>query len=182
MNNALSSILETQQTQVPLQDVLHYQTVGMYEQQSREHHVPAALVSAFISKSIAPLDPDLYEQKQPVETFQWTAEPLTTLQGSYAFLSDGRVIADVLAQVPALYPLLKAAIRPLGAVFGKNKLLQLEALASDDDTVLRVIVKLPHDVEKPAALMRKFKLDWWFKNCSRSGASLIFDYEIGNGF
>jgi hypothetical protein len=182
MSNVLSSTLGTQQTQVPLQDVLNYQTVGMYEQHSREHHVPAPFVSAFISKSIAGLDPDLYEQKRPAEAFQWTDEPLINLQGSYTFLSDAAVIADVLTQVPALYPLLKAAIEPLRISFGDKKLLVLEALTSDESTTLRVVVKLSHNTENPAALMRNFKQEWWLKNCSQSQASLVFDYEIGNGF
>ena len=81
-----------------------------------------------------------------------------------------------------LYILLKEAVEQLHRVFGKGKLLQLEALASDDDTVLRVIVKLSKDTAEPAALMRKFKRDWWLKNCSQSEASLVFDYEIGHGF
>ena len=154
----------------------------MYEQRPRQHYVPTAYASAFISKSIADLDPDLYQQRQPEETLQSMSEQLITLQRSYTFLCEDSLIADALAQVPSLYSLLKAAVEPLRIAFGESKLLQLEALVSDDDTVLRVIVKLSHGIEKPAALMRKFKLDWWFKNCSRSEASLVFDYEIGNGF
>jgi hypothetical protein len=44
------------------------------------------------------------------------------------------------------------------------------------------MVNLPAETEKPAELMRGFKQDWWFENCSRSEAALVFDYEIGNGF
>jgi len=122
------------------------------------------------------------EQIPTVEAFRWTEETLITLQRSYVFLSDGPLIANVLAQVPALYPLLNAAVKPLCEIFGESKVLQLEALTSDDDTVLRVIVKVSRDIENPAALMRKFKADWWFGNCAHSEASLVFDYEISNGF
>jgi hypothetical protein len=44
------------------------------------------------------------------------------------------------------------------------------------------VVKLPPSIEKPAELMRRFKRDWWLGIGSRSEASLVFDYEIGNGF
>jgi hypothetical protein len=182
MNNGeLSSVLEAQQTQSQLRDVLNHQTVGMYEQQPRQHHVYNPYGLPLIFKSIDNLDGDLYVQKQPGETFQ-SNEQLTNLQRSYTFLTDAAGIAEVLAQVPPLYSLLDAAVRPLRVAFGDKNLLLLEALTSDDDTVLRVIVKVSQDVETPEALMRKFKLDWWFKNCSRSEASLVFDYEIGNGF
>jgi hypothetical protein len=87
-----------------------------------------------------------------------------------------------MARVPTLYAVLQQAVDPLHRVFGKGKLLQLQALASDDDTVLRVVVKLSKDTKAPAALMRKFKQEWWLKNCSQSEASLVFDYKIGDGF
>lgn len=119
--------------------------------------------------------------QQPQETSQ-SSEQLATLQRLYTFLSDASLISDVMERVPILYILLKEAVDRLHRVFGKGKLLQLEALASDDDTVLRVIVKLSKDTETPPALMRKFKQEWWLKNCSQSEASLVFDYEIGNGF
>ncbi len=180
-NGEFSSVLEAQQTQRQLRGVLNYQTVGMYEQQSRQHHVSSPFGSALISKSIADRDSDLYVQKEPDENFQ-SNEQLNNLQRSYTFLTDAAGIAEVLAQVPPLYSLLDAAVESLHVAFGDRKLLLLEALTSDEDTVLRVIVKLSQDTETPAALMRKFKLDWWFKNCSRSEASLVFDYEIGNGF
>jgi hypothetical protein len=180
-NGEFSSVLEAQQTQSELRDVLNYQTVGMYEQQPRQRHVYNPYGPALIFKSIADLDPDLYVQKEPGENFR-SNEQLSNLQRSYTFLTDTAGIAEVLAQVPPLYSLLNAAVEPLRVAFGDRKLLLLEALTSDDDTVLRVIVKLSQDTETPAALMRKFKLKWWFKNCSRSEASLVFDYEIGNGF
>ena len=180
-NGGFSSVLEAQQTQSQLRDVLNSQTVGMYEQQSRWHHIYNSYGSVLIFESITVLDPDLYVQKEPDENSQ-PDEQLTNLQRSYTFLTDAAGIAEVLAQVPTLYSLLNAAVEPLRVAFGDRKLLLLEALTSDDDTVLRVIVKLSQETETPAALMRKFKLDWWFKNCSLSEASLVFDYEIGNGF
>ena len=65
-----------------------------------------------------------------------------------------------------------------GAAFGENALLQLEALETDEEgAILRVVVNLPSATDAPADLMRGFKRDWWFQHCSRSGASLVFDYE-----
>ncbi len=181
MNDTFLSTLEAPQWQGQFQHALSNQFVGIYEQCPRRHVYKEGM-SAFVFKSIADLDPDIYAQKQPEEPLQSMSEQLITLQRFYTFLSDGSLIADVLMEVPPVYSLLIAAIEPLRIAFGENKLLQLEALASDDDTVLRVIVKLSHGKQKPAALMRKFKLHWWLKHCSRSQASLVFDYEIGDGF
>jgi hypothetical protein len=180
VNNSFSSVLDAPQALSQLQDVLNFQAVGIYEQHPQHYNHQLAL-SVFISHRIADFEPDLYAQKQPEDMFN-SSEQLFNLQRSYTFLSDGFLIADVLAKVPVLYILLKEAVEQLHCVFGQDKLLQLEALASDDDTVLRVMVKLSKDTETPAALMRKFKQDWWLKNCSQTEASLVFDYEIGNGF
>jgi hypothetical protein len=130
---------------------------------------------------IADLDPELYLQKEPGGHFQ-SNEQLADLQRSYTFLTGDAVIAEMLVQVPSLYSLLKAAVEPLRAAFGDRKLLLLEALTSDEDTVLRVMVRLSRDIQIPAALMRKFKLDWWLRNSPHSEAALVFDYETGNGF
>jgi hypothetical protein len=124
-----------------------------------------------------------YDTKNsPEAECQATEERLNTLRRFYTLASDDAPIADVLEQVTSLYSLLIEAVDPLRAVFGDGKLLELESLASDEDTVLRVVVKLLRRTENAGALMRKFKQDWWFKNCSRSEASLVFDYEIGDDF
>jgi hypothetical protein len=104
------------------------------------------------------------------------------LQQWYALVSEDCLITAALAEAPSLYRLLKEAVEPLRLAFGERKLLQLEALESDEGNILRVVVKLPFDTERPAALMRRFKQGWWLKNCSRSEASLVFDYETGNGY
>ena len=179
MSDSFSPVLDEPQARSQLQDALDSQAVEMYEQRPR-HCPPKLALSAFISRGSSDFGPDLYAQKQPGNTFT-SSEQLHSLESSYTLLSDGFLIADVLANVPVLYILLQEAVEQLHRVFGKGKLLQLEALASDD-TVLRVIVKLSKDTAEPAALMRKFKRDWWLKNCSQSEASLVFDYEIGNGF
>jgi hypothetical protein len=168
VNNSFSSVLDAPQALSQLQDVLNFQAVGIYEQHPQHYNHQLAL-SVFISHRIADFEPDLYAQKQPEDMFN-SSEQLFNLQRSYTFLSDGFLIADVLAKVPVLYILLKEAVEQLHCVFGQ------------DDTVLRVMVKLSKDTETPAALMRKFKQDWWLKNCSQTEASLVFDYEIGNGF
>jgi hypothetical protein len=121
-------------------------------------------------------------ESQPHPNPRQIHEYLLQVQRWYALVSEGSLITAALAEVPALYLLLKEAVEPLRLAFGERKLLQLEALESDDGGILRVVVKLPSDTETPAALMRGFKQGWWFKNCSRAEGSLVFDYETGNGF
>ena len=105
---------------------------------------------------------------------------LLQLHQFYAVVSQNSLVAETLTDFPALFLLLKEAVEHLNLAFGK-RLLQLEALQSDEGSILRV-VKLPLGTEKPAERMRNFKRAWWFKNCSRSDASLVFDYETGDGF
>jgi len=126
------------------------------------------------------LDP--YTQDRPQGDTPLLREQLINLQRDYTLVSNTSLITDVLADVPTLYSLLQQAVQPLRLTFGERKLLLLEALESDEDTILRVLVKLPSDTTRPAELMRGFKRDWWLKNCSRSQASVVFDYETGNGF
>lgn len=111
-----------------------------------------------------------------------STERVLSLQRSYAFLSDVADISVLLARVPSLQVLLEEAVEPLNDIFGQGKFLQLEALTSDDDSVLRVVVKLSKGTPDPAGLMRRFKQEWWLRKCSQSEASLVFDYEIGNAF
>jgi hypothetical protein len=108
-------------------------------------------------------------------------EQLAHLRREYTFGGNASLISEVLADVPALYPLLTEAVSPIQAAFGQEKRLHLEALESDDDKVLRVIIRLPLNTPRAGDLMRQFKQEWWLENCSRSEASLVFDYETGNG-
>ncbi len=109
-------------------------------------------------------------------------DQLLQLRKFYTVLSQDSLIIATLAEFPALFLLLKDAAGPLRRAFGERLLLQLEALQSDEGTILRVVVRLPFGTDRPAELMRNFKRAWWLDNCSRSEASLVFDYETGNGF
>ena len=108
-------------------------------------------------------------------------EQVRQLHRNYKLLSEGDIIAEALQQFPTLYALLAEAVEPLRLTFGNDKLRQLEALESDEGIILRVTVQLAADTKSPAELMRSFKRNWWLKNCSRSEASLVFDYETGDG-
>jgi hypothetical protein len=106
------------------------------------------------------------------------------LRKLYALAGDDDTTIAALTEWPTLYLLLTDAIEPLRRAFGEKKLLQLEALNFDDEegSILRVLIRLPSDTPRPAELMHRFQEDWWLNNCSRSHASLVFDYETGNGF
>ncbi len=181
MNEAFSSVLEAPQVTARPTATKPQATLLSGDQRLRPHFIPRAFVSAFVFNSTPHLDPDPYAQREPEEGLK-SNQQLTNLQRSYTLLSDGPAITDALEDVPALYPLLNDAVQHLRLVFGETSLLQLEALSSEDETFLRVMVKVSRTVERPAELMRKFKLDWWFQNCSRSEAALIFDYEMVNEF
>jgi hypothetical protein len=107
---------------------------------------------------------------------------LLDLRRHYAFVGDESLITAALEEVPTLYALLENAAEPLRLAFGQGNLLQLEALESDEGIILRVMVKLPPRTENAPDLMGRFQRSWWFKNCSSAEASLVFDYEISDGF
>ena len=122
-------------------------------------------------------------QLQPRPSARLFREQLVQLQQFYAIKSSDRLIIETLEDVPVLFSLLRDAVEPLRSAFGEKKLLKLEAVeAPDEGRILRVIVRLPAVTPRPADLMRGFKRNWWLNKCARSHASLVFDYEIGNGF
>jgi hypothetical protein len=182
VNDTFSSVLDRPQAEIRLVSLAGFQAIKLYEDQQIHHCVPPRDLSHFIAHSGTSFAQDLYAQAQPHADTLPLREGLADLHRHYAVVTDESLITDVLVMVPALYYLLKEAVQPLRCAFGERKLLQLEALESDEDTVLRVMVKLPSDTPRPAELMHKFKRDWWLTNCSRSQALLVFDYEIGNGF
>ncbi len=116
----------------------------------------------------------------PYSSAEYLRGQLLQLQHHYALVGDDALVAASLTESPALYSLLEEAVEPLRAAFGENKLLRLEALESDEGSILRVIVQLPCEAENAAELMHRFKSNWWLRNCSRSNASLVFDYETGD--
>jgi hypothetical protein len=117
---------------------------------------------------------DPYAQKEPADAAN---RQLISLRRSYTLVSDDELIADVLHEVPALYSLLKEAVKPLQEAFDESVILRLDALTSEEDVTLRVVVKTASGTADDAARIRKFKRNWWLKNIARSRASLIFDYE-----
>ena len=122
-------------------------------------------------------------QLQPRPSPRLIREQLVQLQQFYAIVSSDSLITETLEDVPALFSLLRDAVEPLRIAFGEKKLLKLEAVeAPDEGNILRVIVQLSTGTARPTDLMRGFKRNWWLNKCVRSQASLVFDYEIGNGF
>lgn len=109
-------------------------------------------------------------------------QQIQTLQSHYTFISSDDLIAKALTEVSALYQLLNEAVEALRRAFGENTELQLEALESDEEgSILRALVSVRPHMENPATLMRGFQQNWWFEHCSRSEASLVFDYGMANG-
>jgi hypothetical protein len=187
MNSLFHSGLGTPQTYIPLvtsfNSQANSQAINLYESQQSSRYVREHGFPTFISNNSTDFDLELYTQGRHNGYTRLLRAQLMNIQLDYALVSDERLITEVLADVPTLYSLLKAAVQPLRLTFGETKLLlQIEALESDEDTILRVMVRLPSDTAQPAELMRTFKRDWWLQNCSRSEASLVFDYETGDAF
>ena len=108
------------------------------------------------------------------------SEQLLALQKYYTFLDSDPIIIKFLDEEPALYLLLGEAVEPLRSAFGKRCILQARVVSSDEDSLLKVAVQLPASFGDPESALRSFDQDWWLNNCHRSGAGLVFDYEIQN--
>lgn len=116
--------------------------------------------------------------EQP-RTYRDLVEQLRTLQQHYVILGGDRPMIEFLEQKPALFSLLIEAVRPLQRAFGEERVFHVRMLHSDDDSLLKVAVRLPADFDDDAeAALRSFDLDWWLGCCHRSGGALVFDYEI----
>ncbi len=106
---------------------------------------------------------------------------LEQLRVHYAFTCSDAIMADALVEQPGLFPLLREAVEPMRRDLTRFPYPKIQALQSDEGTILRVLVQLPSGPEPPSARMRRFKNNWWVKNCHRADAGLVFDYEIADG-
>ena len=113
---------------------------------------------------------------QPKKDF---TEQLRTLNQHYTILGDDRTIVELLATEPVLYSLLIEAIEPLRQVFGDKHLIYIQVLSSNEDSILKVTVRLPANFGgNPEDALQAFDEMWWLSNCHRSSGTLVFDYEM----
>jgi len=123
-----------------------------------------------------------YLDSYPQPKKDFTAQ-LRALQEHYTILDDDRTVRELLETEPALYSLLKEAIKPLRHAFGDKWIIHVRVLSSNEDTILKVAVQLPADFGgDPERALRAFEEEWWLNNRHRSGGALIFDYEMRDAF
>jgi hypothetical protein len=119
---------------------------------------------------------DLYEQQRPNRDF---IAQVRDLQRYYTILDNDDAISQLLAMEPALYPLLVEAVKPLQHAFGDRRLIYARIQSSDEDNLLKVVVRLPANFcSDPECALEAFDEEWWLNNCHRSGGVLVFDYEM----
>src|SRR5262245_50893822 len=117
-----------------------------------------------------------YDHPQPNIDF---AVQLRTLQQHYTILDNDHTVTELLKTEPALYSLLIGALEPLRYAFGNKRLMYIRIQSSDEDSILKVTVRLPADFgDDPERALQAFDEEWWLHNCHRSGSALVFDYEI----
>ena len=118
----------------------------------------------------------LYDYPQPNQDF---TEQLRILHQNYTILDDNCTVIELLATEPVLYSLLIEAIKPLRHAFGDKRMMHVRVQSSDEDSILKVAVQLPHDFgADPERALWSFDEEWWLNNCHRSGGALVFDYEM----
>lgn len=119
-----------------------------------------------------------YDHPQPNKDF---TEQLRTLQQHYTVLDDDSTVSELLATEPALYSLLIEAVKPLRHAFGDKRLIYIRVQSSDEDSILKVTVRLPANFgDNPEGALQAFDEEWWLNNCHRSAGALVFDYEMQN--
>jgi hypothetical protein len=119
---------------------------------------------------------DLYKQQRPDRDF---ITQVRDLQRYYTILDDDGAISQLLATEPALYSLLIEAVEPLRHAFGDKRLIYARIQSSDEDSLLKVVIRLPiHFSDDPECALQTFDEEWWLNNCHRSGGALVFDYEM----
>jgi hypothetical protein len=86
---------------------------------------------------------------------------------------------ELLEAEPALYSLLIEAVEPLRQAFGDKRLMYIRVLSSDEDSILKVTIRLLANFgDNPEDALQAFDETWWLSNCHRSGGTLVFDYEM----
>jgi len=120
----------------------------------------------------------VYDHPQPQKDF---TEQLRALYQHYTILDDDHILSKLLATDPALYSLLIEAVEPLRRAFGDKRLIYVRVQSSDEDTILKVTVRLPANFgNNPESALQTFDEEWWLNNCHRSSGALVFDYEMQN--
>jgi hypothetical protein len=103
---------------------------------------------------------------------------LATIRRHYAVAGPEDDIAGALGACPELSNLLLEAVDPIRKAFGGDHQLELRAEWTDEDLVLRAAIHVPPAFESATAALAEFDSAWWISNCQRSGAGLVFDYEV----
>jgi len=104
-------------------------------------------------------------------------QQVRALQERYT-IADTDSVAGILSGQRSLFRILVEAAAPLHQAFGKRRVLQLRAQFSDEESMLKAVVRIPANFDDPERALRSFDAAWWLENCRRSGGSLVFDYEI----
>ena len=155
-------------------DALHQDLRGYEDQQIRMVPRNAHLVTG--AGSIYYFLPYVYDHPQPKKDF---TEQLRALHQYYTILDDDRTLIELLATEPALYSLLIEAVEPLRHAFGDKRLIYVRVQSSDEDSILKVTVRLPANCgDNPEGALQAFDEEWWLNNCHRSSGALVFDYEM----
>ena len=81
-----------------------------------------------------------YDHPQP--NIDFTVQ-LRTLYQHYTILDNDHTVTELLATEPALYSLLIDAVEPLKHAFGDKRLVYIRVQSSDEDSMLKVAVRLP---------------------------------------
>ncbi|MEP7308901.1 MAG: hypothetical protein ABJA98_25620 [Acidobacteriota bacterium] len=102
---------------------------------------------------------------------------LRNLQQHYLTLDNDRAVVEFFEAEPGLPALLHEAVRPLTTAFGEGSLFHVRLQSSEDETLLKVAVRLPAGFVDAERALCTFDQEWWLNNCHRSGGALVFDYE-----
>ena len=163
-----------QQNDLPAVSVVHQD-----EPQYEKRRVSIPWSEAHSTTGVMSDDHDLsyfYNSQLPPKDF---TKDLEALKRHYIFLDDDQTILRFLETQPAISPLLMGAVEPLRNAFGDRRLIYIRTQSSDEDNLLRVVIRLSADFgSDPERALRSFHKEWWLNNCHRSGGTLVFDYEM----
>jgi hypothetical protein len=174
-----SVVFDIPQTCPSVTRTFYRDTVGQGTRKHDNQQIRVMLRKARLATGVSSDDhglSDVYNHPQPKKNF---AEQLRILHQHYTILSDDRTIIELLAAERALYSLLLDAVAPLRQAFGDKRLIYIRVQSSDEDSILKITVRLPaHFGDDPEGALQAFDEAWWLNNCHRSRGTLVFDYEM----
>jgi len=105
-------------------------------------------------------------------------DQISNLRCDYGF-PDGAVVVDFLVSHPTIRTVLQDAIPQLRAIFGVDKIFNLEVSEDQDGVETMYAVTIwQEDVRRASEALQHFLESWWLRRMNAATSDLAFTYKL----